>query len=282
MGLDQFINRGTEDKLAVYDHFGKTEELLHSFAIDDTILNSLTKGSMGFPAVLHFWPTAPAVFLGMVDTKLTKLSAAAKYLHHSQYTPIVRPAGGLAVVSGPGIINFTLLLNAKDRLSIDDAYEVMVELLNRVVNPFGFQAETGEVATSYCPGKYDVSIQGKKIAGLAQRRIGDAIGIYVYLSLTGPQKERGELIRDFYKIGEAEKDERQRYPEVDPDSMANIDSFIPEFANEAVFKAAIINALIGENSDQLEIKDLVTLDFASALDKMKQRNQEINSLLTEA
>lgn len=282
MKLEQFIKPGTNDRLAIYNQFGNTDELLFPFAIDDTILTLLNKGDMDYSAVLHFWPTDPAVFLGMVDTKLANLAAAARFLNESNFTPIIRPAGGLAVVSGPGIINFTLLINADDRIKIDDGFEIMVELLNRVVAPFGFVVETGEIETSYCPGKYDVSINGTKIAGLAQRRIGNAVGVYVYLSLTGPQMERGELIREFYKIGEAEKDERQRFPVVDPQSMSNIDKFIPAFADEETFKKALIKALIGDNQDQFVSKDLADLEFESALEKMKQRNKEINTFITKA
>ncbi|KLD59881.1 lipoate--protein ligase, partial [Lactiplantibacillus plantarum] len=34
---------------------------------------------------------------------------------------------------------------------------------------------TGEITRSYCPGDYDLSIAGRKIAGMSQRRTAEAL-----------------------------------------------------------------------------------------------------------
>lgn len=279
MPQHQLLSNTNQKKFAFIDQFAMNKELLYPFAIDDTLLIDLNKGNIDYSAVLHFWPTEPAVFLGMVDTKLPDFQAGVKFLKASHYTPIIRPAGGLAVVSDLGIINFTLVIKPEEHLNIDDGYELMVDLLNRMVAPYGFTAKAGEVDTSYCPGKYDISINGKKIAGLAQRRIGQSVGIYVYLSLTGPQQKRGQLIRQFYSVSQAEQDEKQRYPIVDADSMTNIDNFIPEFSNETFFKESLIEVISGESISFAV--NLAELDFETALVKMQKRNKDVHTLLTE-
>ncbi len=62
-----------------------------------------------------------------------------------------------------------------------------------------------EIADSYCPGTYDLSIDGKKIAGTAQRRIKDGVAVMMYLSINGDQPARGSLVRRFYQAGLKER-----------------------------------------------------------------------------
>ena len=56
--------------------------------------------------------------------------------------------------------------------------------------------EAFEVADSYCPGDYDLSIQNRKIAGIAQRRLKDVVCVSIYLSVYGDQNRRGLVVRD--------------------------------------------------------------------------------------
>jgi lipoate-protein ligase A len=38
---------------------------------------------------------------------------------------------------------------------------------------------------SYCPGKFDLSIDGKKFAGISQRRVRGGIAVQIYLCVEG-------------------------------------------------------------------------------------------------
>ena len=55
-----------------------------------------------------------------------------------------------------------------------------MRLLN-IFSDFYQPIEHFEVETSYCPGKFDLSINGKKFAGLAQSRIKNGIALYLGL-----------------------------------------------------------------------------------------------------
>lgn len=262
--------------LGQIDHFVEKEDLFLPFALDDASLHLLNQVETTYDAILHFWPTAPAVFLGGMDMRTPFIDQGLKFLiDKAQLPTIIRPAGGLAVVSDPGILNFTLVLNTGDqRLPIDQAYQVMVDLMNEVLAPYDLVGKTGQVDDSYCPGAYDFSVNGKKIAGIAQRRIGQAVGIYVYVSLKGPQDQRGQLIRDFYTQAIQGQETRTFYPQINPDSMANLGDFCPDLASGSAFKQALIKAVkaSGFSSEPLDWEQLA---IEKHLEKMHKRNQKI-------
>ncbi|MGX7364327.1 lipoate--protein ligase family protein [Aerococcus suis] len=268
--------------LGIAAHQPSKDELILPFAWDDAFMHALNKDELGVQAVLHFWPTAPTVFLGAMDMQAPFIADGLTWLIHSkQLMPILRPAGGLAVVSDPGIINFTLILKSDDkRLMIDDAYAFMVDRMNAIFKSYGEVATTGEVETSYCPGKFDVSMRGKKIAGIAQRRIGKSIGIYVYLSLSGNQMARGELIRQFYQETIKDQPTTVDYPAVDPQSMANLSDFIPELADKTLFCQRLIKSI--SEGEQTITKDVVltTEQLKRPIQQMIKRNQRIQKAIS--
>lgn len=283
--FDLFKKENKPLNMAVYDDTIHSDEnkdhkaLLTPFAVDDAILNAINQGKFDAPLAIHFWPTAPTVILGGMDTRLADFKSAVTWLHQEQgIFPVVRPAGGLAVVSDPEVLNVTLLLDtAQHKLSIDQAYEFIVTLLQKMMDEYDVELEVGEIETSYCPGKFDVSINGKKIAGIAQRRIGHAVGIYIYISIAGDQAKRGQLIQDMYRVGKADLDEKDRYPQVDPNIMQNLIDVSPINTVEDFMKQIL--AVITAEGVQLEKKDQRTLDVDMYVERMEKRNQEIYDIL---
>lgn len=259
------------------DHITETSPL-RAFAVSDALLAALSKDKLNTDVALYFWPGEPMVYLGMVDSRLPKLNMGLRFLQAAGYRPVLRPSGGLAVVSEGGILNFSLMLRPKaniERLEIDDAYQLMADLINLTLAPFGEQVSTGEVSTSYCPGTYDLSLHGRKIAGIAQRRIGRAVGIYIYLSLSGNQAKRGALIRDFYNLSGAWDIPKPPYPKIDPSSMANIGDFIPALADCDTFIEHLLTAL--KNHTRASYIDLALdpLAYDSALAKLQEKNRKL-------
>ena len=49
----------------------------------------------------------------------------------------------------------------------------------------GDRIEAYEIIGSYCPGSYDLSIDGRKFAGISQRRLRQGIAVQVYLCVEG-------------------------------------------------------------------------------------------------
>ena len=89
----------------------KLEEMLTPFALDETLIRHLTKEEDG--PFVHFWTLEDIVILGMTDTKVPYLEQGLERLRAHGFTPIVRQAGGLAVVSNEGILNISLLFKNK-------------------------------------------------------------------------------------------------------------------------------------------------------------------------
>ena len=61
------------------------------------------------------------------------------------------------------------------------------------------EISTHEIERSYCPGKFDLSIDGKKFAGISQRRVRGGIAVQIYLCVEGSGSDRASMMREFYQ-----------------------------------------------------------------------------------
>lgn len=274
--MNDFLRQST---YYVYDRLPDSlqSDSLAPFALGDALLRQVNQD--GSPSILHFWPMDEMVILGMMDTKLPYLPAGITYVEESGYDVRIRPAGGLAVVADSGILNFSLILKEpeEEKLSIDDGYEIMVNLIRQTFAPYGKNIEAYEIPDSYCPGKFDLSIDGKKFAGIAQRRFKKGIGIMIYLSVEGNQPKRGELIKNFYRNGLQGAETKWHYPDVNPDSMANLSDLLDVPLTVSEVQEMIVAALAaGENQImEPDWTDAFHLEYQEAHDKMEKRNQQI-------
>lgn len=175
-------------------------------------------------ALMHFYPLPKdTILLGAKDKSLANFAEASHFLSDEGYAISVRPHGGLAVVVDSGVLNFALVSdNHYFPLSIDAAYEQMVQLVGLAVAKYNLTVESYEIVDSYCPGRYDLVVNGLKIGGIAQRRFKTGLTCAAYISVSGDQQQRAELIRTFYQIGQAD----DSFPSVDPDVMASLTDLI--------------------------------------------------------
>ena len=234
--------------------------------------------------ILHFWQLNQTMILGMKDTRVIDLKKGLNSLKKNNYEIVVRNSGGLGVVSDLGTLNLSLILpNLQEcKFSIDQAYQFMWDWIKLTFHDFPIEIEAYEIPTSYCPGTYDLSIDGKKIAGIAQRRVKNGIAIMIYLSVNGNQSLRGEMVKTFYQAS-GEAIANNGYPEVDPSSMSSLEEAlhtpftILEVKNR--LKEAILRILphsIDEEQLQHKIKsDWFKIEQEKQLQRMIQRNQII-------
>lgn len=207
------------DYIQLSHNYYTEETLFLPFAFTDIIakISGETK-----QAYLHTWQTDPLVIFGMRDQQLPQFIKAAKYLNQQGYLTVIRNAGGLAVLSDPGILNVTLVFPKDGIGSIDAAYEVMFNLTQKAYP--NVKVETKEIVDSYCPGNYDLSVKGQKIAGIAQRRVNQGIAVMMYLGLNGDQIKRGQLIQNFYEIAGIDAVPEKNFPHIRPDSMTTLEA----------------------------------------------------------
>ena len=228
---------------------------------------------------LHFWQYDCTVILGMKDVRTPFLSDGIQTLKDAGYAPVIRNSGGLGIVSDEGILNISLIFPQSDtkKITIDDAYEQMLLLTKYAFAKAPIQAF--EITHSYCPGTYDLSIHGKKFAGIAQRRIKNGISVMMYLSVNGNQEKRGQVMKRFYQSALKEDFGTNGYPAVDPATMATLEELLdqPLFVKEVkeafakAFEKLYSASDLQDSTDWLK-KEIQLEQWNNQIQRMEQRN----------
>ena len=253
-----------------------TNKTISHFALTDSLLRYVGKYKKNS---LHFWPTSNLVILGMMDTKLPYFKDALEIIKNYDHSFIVRNSGGLAVVGDEGVLNFSLILpeHPQQKMPINTGYEFMFHLINEAIKPFGKISEAYEIKDSYCPGDFDLSIDGKKFAGISQRRLKNGVAIMIYISVNGNQEKRAEMIRDFYQAGLKGESVKWHFPSVDPSVMATLEELLSISLTVNEMKQLILNTLLQKNctiSPGVYSSELLA-DYSEGFEKMIRRNQQM-------
>lgn len=194
---------------------------LYSFGMDDTLCASVGSGKA--PSTARSWVHRNTIVLGTQDTRLPYLDEGLQFLTGQGYEVIVRNSGGLAVVLDEGVLNLTLILSENEKgIDINRGYDAMWALIKDMFADFDKEIEAREIVGSYCPGSYDLSIGGKKFAGISQRRIRNGAAVQIYLCVTGSGSDRAEIIRQFYSLSRKGEETKYQYPDVVPSVMASL------------------------------------------------------------
>lgn len=171
---------------------------LYSFAIDDTLCTSIGTGISA--PVLRAWIHHSDVVLGSRDYRLSNVRSGIRFLSDKGFRTVLRNSGGAAVPLDAGVLNLSLILPAPDWASdIHAGFEAMAELVRAMLAPYHVKMDIGEVSGSFCPGDFDLSINGRKFAGLAQRRRKGAVSVQAFLIVEGDGGGRARLIQNFYE-----------------------------------------------------------------------------------
>lgn len=202
---------------------GLTFSPLHSFAIDDTLCASV--GEENSIATVRTWVHNQTIVLGIQDSRLPHIEDGIHYLTEQNYNVIVRNSGGLAVVLDEGILNISLIVKENRQISINSGYEAMVELIQAMF-PETSNIVAGEVVGSYCPGSFDLSIDGKKFAGISQRRVRGGVAVQIYLCVNGSGSDRAATIQHFYHLAVNGKETKFQYPVIVPETMASLQQLL--------------------------------------------------------
>lgn len=260
------------DQSGLSPHF----HALQSFAIDDTLCMSV--GSGHAPTTARTWVHSQTVVLGIQDTKLPGLQDGIAFLQEQGYDWIVRNSGGLAVALDEGVLNISLLFPDTEKgIDINRGYDSMWHLIRLMFKDFGREIEAREIVGSYCPGSYDLSIDGKKFAGISQRRIRKGVAVQIYLCVTGSGQERARLVRDFYHHAKFKEPSKFTFPDVRPEVMASLSEL---FAAELTIQNVMLRFLSTLKSlsgsiytSQLDCRELEW--FEGYYDRMIERNSKI-------
>lgn len=253
--------------------FAPKRDALASFALDDTLCEAV--GKKQSPAVARSWVHDKTIVLGIQDGRLPALREGIEFLKAGGWNVIVRNSGGLAVVLDEGIYNLSLILHEKENsLSIEKGFETMVAFLRTLLAPYGIHFETGEIVGSYCPGRYDLSVNGKKFAGISQRRIRGGVATQVYVCTSGSGSERARVIEHFYK--RASDNEPNCCPPIYPETMASLAEISSQHIAHSELNRRLIY-LLNEYGHviQTDLNEDETILFKTYYDRVKLRTKKV-------
>lgn len=274
MTTDYQYTKFNHGQFSLYDSetmpYSAHKEMAH-FALTDALI--LQAGAIDSP-IIHFWQTEPTAILGMMDTKIAHFDKGLEVFKSYNHGYMIRNSGGLGVVGDAGVLNVSLIYPSGDpRMPIDTGYEFMLDFIRQTFYPyFSKKIEAYEITNSYCFGDFDLSIDGKKIAGISQRRIQNGIAIMLYISVNGDQEKRAEMFNEFYDVGLDGSEPAGRYPDVHPEVMTTLEEAYGEKLSVPEVKEMMLRHFAWTPGIYTEKIDA---DFQDGLAKMYKRNARV-------
>ncbi|MDF1507216.1 lipoate--protein ligase family protein [Robertmurraya sp. DFI.2.37] len=251
---------------------------LQSFGMDDCLCASVGAGLS--PATARSWVHHNTIVLGIQDTKLPYLADGLQHLEERGYRYIVRNSGGLAVVLDEGVLNVSLIFpETENGIDINRGYDAMLALVAAMFADLNVEIEAREIVGSYCPGSYDLSIAGRKFAGISQRRLRRGVAVQIYLCVNGSGSERAQLIQEFYRLGKRQSETKFEYPEINPVVMASLSELTQRNLTVEDVMLRLLQVL-RRNSEHLYAGTLTEEElplFQSYHERVIERNQKIFS-----
>ena len=120
--------------------------------------------------VAHFWEAPLGLIAPRSYRRYAGLAQVQADFSRRGVAVELRPSGGGVVPQGPGILNMSLAFPVSQPIgSLSDAiYQQLCAILQAALAGLGVRAEAGAVAGSFCDGRYNLAVGGRKIAGTAQ------------------------------------------------------------------------------------------------------------------
>ncbi|MBL7565854.1 lipoate--protein ligase family protein [Staphylococcus saccharolyticus] len=256
-------------------------EPMQSFAFDDTFSESVGKDLSC--NVVRTWIHQHTVILGIHDSRLPLLSEGIRYLtDEAGYNAIVRNSGGLGVVLDQGVLNISLIFKGQTETTIDEAFTVMYLLICKMFEDEDVNIDTHEIEHSYCPGKFDLSINGKKFAGISQRRVRGGIAVQIYLCVEGSGSDRALMMREFYYRALQGQTTKFHYPDIHPSCMASLETLLNREIKVHDVMFLLLYALkdLGADLNMDPITEDEWSRYEGYFEKMIDRNAKMNEKLS--
>jgi octanoyl-[GcvH]:protein N-octanoyltransferase len=251
-------------------------DVLIPFSVDEAYARLAAREKEPVPALVHLWRHQRAMVLGARDAKLPNAAAAVRLLREQGVQTAVRHSGGAAVPLDGGVVNLSLVMPASAHdLNPDPHFESMAALIREAVGTTGKRVQTGEVEGAYCPGSYDLSIDGFKFCGIAQRRLTRAVVVQAFVLTEGSGRTYGEAARAFYRIA-GDGAPASAFPHVVPERMASL-SELGVCGGVSAFAGRVRDVLagLGKLEEMNACPSLLEEEAKRSLAALKARNGNV-------
>ncbi|ADZ70887.1 Lipoate-protein ligase A-like protein [Polymorphum gilvum SL003B-26A1] len=147
----------------------ETEPLDARRRFDDLSVLSETVAQGSQSPCVVLWRTAQALSVTRSEARLPAFAEALERLDLAGWPIVVRRGGGSAFPIGPGTLQVSLLTRkGVPDVDFDRLYDRLAGLVRQGLANLGMPSRVGEIANAFCRGRYDISVDGRKVAGLSQ------------------------------------------------------------------------------------------------------------------
>jgi lipoate-protein ligase A len=136
-------------------------------ALHEALADELTSRSSASKLVV--WRCTAALLVTLSETRLLRFDETAAQMQAVGWPVVVRKSGGGTCPVGPGTVQIATIEVAPPDATMGIRYEALAKLLHSTLAWFRIDCRIAPVPGAYCPGRYDLSVEGRKIAGMAQR-----------------------------------------------------------------------------------------------------------------
>ena len=118
-------------------------------------------------ASVVFWESNPALVVGIREMRLPRAVPAVERMAEAGWQVAVRRSGGSAFPVTQGVLNISLMTHVP--VNLDLGYQQFCEAIIAGLGPLGLPIAVGPTPGSFCDGRYNLMIDGRKIAGTSQQ-----------------------------------------------------------------------------------------------------------------
>jgi octanoyl-[GcvH]:protein N-octanoyltransferase len=138
-----------------------------AIARDEKLLDDILNG-IEDQETIRLWTNSKCLVTTKALSRRAHFAAACTASERAGWPVHIRSSGGTTVVHRPGILNVSRFRTWRgDTVDLDRAYRFITDPLIVALKRLGIDADVGPVPDSYCDGRYNIRVDGKKLVGTA-------------------------------------------------------------------------------------------------------------------
>ncbi|NML16562.1 lipoyl protein ligase domain-containing protein [Azohydromonas caseinilytica] len=130
----------------------------------------LLERAAGGGAFAAIWECRPALVVPATYRRFERFELLCERSALQGWPVSVRRSGGGLVPQGPGMVNLSLAWRTRCRMAeaMEPVYRGLCGLLQEAFEAFGLEALAQPVEGSFCDGRFNLALDGRKVVGTAQ------------------------------------------------------------------------------------------------------------------